>query len=237
MQQSVEPDGRAAGTRTAREEASGTIRLLLADDHPMLRSGLRALLAQQRDFAVVAEARDGQEAIDKSLAYRPDVVVMDISMPRVDGLEATREITSRLPDTRVLVLTGYDEAEYLLLVLQAGGSGYVRKQAADRELVDAIRRVHRGEVFLYPSGVKLVLEALAHHPHVAEAHTRGELSERELDVLRLTAEGYTGPEVAARLYLSPKTVDTYRQRIMERLHLHHRSQLVHYALEAGLLKP
>jgi DNA-binding NarL/FixJ family response regulator len=223
----------AAGERGTAE----TIRLLLADDHPILRSGLRALLSLQPDFTVVTEARDGQEAIDKALAYRPDVVVMDIAMPRVDGMQASHEITSRLPETKVLVLTALEEAEYLLPVLQAGGSGYLRKQAADRELFEAIRTVYRGEVYLDPSGVRLVIEALGRNQQVTGTDARPALSERDREILRLTAEGYTGLEIAKQLYLSPKTVETYRQRIMERLHLHHRAELVHYALEVGLLKP
>lgn len=213
-----------------------TIRLLLADDHAILRTGLKALLSLEPDFVVVAEAADGQEAIDKALAYRPDVVVMDISMPNVNGLDATREITSRLPETKVLVLTAQAEAEYLLQVLQAGGSGYVQKSSADRELTDAIRTVNRGEVFLYPTGARLVLESMLRDADGPTSSARAALSEREEAVLKLTAEGYSNREIGGRLYLSSKTVDTYRQRIMEKLNLHHRAELVHYALQAGLLK-
>lgn len=229
-----EPD--AGGPAQELSPGAKKIRLLLADDHAILRTGLKALLSLEPDFVVVAEASDGREAIDKALAYRPDVIVMDISMPNVNGLDATQEISSRLPDTKVLVLTAQAEAEYLLQVLQAGGSGYVQKSSADRELTDAIRTVHRGEVFLYPSGARLVLESMLHVADGQKWSTRAALSEREQDVLKLTAEGYSNREIGDRLYLSSKTVDTYRQRIMEKLNLHHRADLVHYALQAGLLK-
>jgi two-component system, NarL family, response regulator NreC len=219
------------------EMNEGKVRLMLADDHTILRAGLKALLSLNPDFEVVAEADDGREAIDKALAFRPDVVVMDISMPRLNGLEATREIVGRLPDTKVLILTAHSESEYLLQVLEAGGSGYVQKKSADRDLVEAIHTVHRGEVFLYPSAARLVLESVVRHPEAHDQAARATLSEREEAVLKLTAEGYSNREIAGQLYLSSKTVDTYRQRIMEKLNLHHRTELVRYALEAGLLRP
>jgi DNA-binding NarL/FixJ family response regulator len=210
------------------------ITVLLADDHAVLRSGLRALLNAEPDLSVVGEAGDGADAVRQALALRPDVVVMDISMPVMDGLAATRQITSQLPATRVLVLTMHAEEQYLLRVLEAGGSGYVLKRSADTELIEAIRAVARGEAFLYPSATALLLGAYRRGEH-APRPGEERLSEREIDVLRLTAEGYSNTEIGAQLYLSPKTVDTYRQRIMEKLDLHHRSELVRYALRAGLL--
>jgi len=215
---------------------SGKIRVLLADDHAVLRAGLRALLSAEPDIEVVGEAADGQEAVALVERLKPDVVVMDITMPRLDGLRATRQITTHHPEIRVLVLTMHAEEQYLLQVLEAGGSGYVVKNSADRDLLEAIRVVHRGEAFLYPSATRMLLEAYrrSERPGDGREHV---LTEREEEVLRLTAEGYSNTEIAQRIYLSPKTVDTYRQRIMEKLGLHHRAELVRYALEHGLLRP
>src|SRR5579884_3368778 len=212
------------------------IRVLLADDHAVLRAGLRALLNAEPDIEVIGEAGDGQEAVALAERLRPDVVVMDISMPQMDGLRATRLITSRLPDTRVLVLTMHAEEQYLLQVLDAGGSGYVLKRSADTDLLDAIRVVARGEVYLYPAAAKMLLEAYRRGGHTGESAEHA-LTEREEEVLKLTAEGYSNTEIASRIYLSPKTVDTYRQRIMEKLGLHHRADLVRYAVDHGLLRP
>jgi len=212
-----------------------TIEILLADDHAVLRAGLRALLSAEPDMTVVGEAANGEEAVQLAHRLRPHVVVMDISMPIKDGLAATREITTQLPETRVLVLTMHAEEQYLLKVLEAGGSGFVLKRSADTELMEAIRTVHRGEAFLYPSATRLLLEAYQRGDRPPPP-AGGKLSEREADVLRLTAEGYSNTEIGQQLYLSPKTVDTYRQRIMEKLGLHHRAELVRYALATGLLR-
>jgi two-component system, NarL family, response regulator NreC len=165
-----------------------TIRVLLADDHAILRAGLRALLAAEPDMAVVGEAGDGQEAVRLAEELRPDVVVMDISMPVLDGLAATAAITARQPETRVLVLTMHAEEQYLLRVLEAGGSGYVLKRSADTELMEAIRTVQRGEAYLYPSATRLLLQAYQQGERAAPP-AGGKLSEREAAVLRLTAEG------------------------------------------------
>ena len=213
-----------------------TISVLLADDHAMLRAGLKALLNAEPDMRVVGEAGNGEEAIQVTRQLRPDVVVMDISMPVKDGLAATAEIAQTLPDTRVLVLTMHAEEQYLLKVLEAGGSGYVLKRSADTELMEAIRTVHRGEAFLYPSATRLLLQAYQKGDR-PQPPAGGRLSEREEEVLRHTAEGYSNTEIGQQLYLSPKTVDTYRQRIMEKLGLHHRAELVRYALDTGLLRP
>jgi two-component system response regulator NreC len=210
------------------------IRILLVDDHAVLRAGLRALLSAERDMEVVGEAANGREAVALAEELKPDVVVMDLAMPEMSGLEATREITRRLPETRVLALTMHAEEQYLLELLQAGGSGYVLKRSADTELLEAIRTVSRGEAYLYPGAVKLLL---SEYHRGDGGPRRRELSEREETVLKLTAEGYSNLEIAERLGISPKTVDTYRQRIMEKLNLHHRAELVHYALERGLLRP
>jgi two-component system response regulator NreC len=211
-----------------------TIHVMLADDHAMLRAGLKALLNAEPDMQVVGEAGNGEEAVQLARQLTPDVVVMDISMPVKDGLQATREVTDTLPDTRVLVLTMHAEEQYLLKVLEAGGSGFVLKRSADTELMEAIRTVHRGEAFLYPSATRLLLEAYQRGDR-PEPPAGGKLSEREAEVLRFTAEGYSNSEIGQKLFLSPKTVDTYRQRIMEKLGLHHRAELVRYALNSGLL--
>jgi len=214
------------------------IRIVLADDHTLLRRGLRALLSSQGDIEVVGEAGDGAEAVRACQRLKPDVIVMDISMPGTDGLQATAQIRELGLETRVLILTMHNEEDYLLKVLEAGGAGYVLKHSADTELVHAIRAVHRGEAFLYPSGVRMLLQSYLKGPKLPETEIqpRPALSEREQEVLRLTAEGYSNQEIGKQLYISPKTVDTYRQRIMEKLGLHHRSELVRYALNRGLLK-
>jgi len=212
------------------------IRVLLSDDHAVLRAGLRALLSAEPDMEVVGEAGDGEETVRQAEALRPDVIVMDIAMPGGGGLQATRTIRTRGLPCKVLILTMHAEDQYLLPVIEAGGSGYVLKTGADSDLIEAIRVVHRDEVFLYPSAAKLLLGKYLERTETRDSASDG-LTPRERDVLRLTAEGYTGQEIGERLVLSPKTVDTYRQRVMEKLNLHHRSELVKYALRKGLLQP
>jgi DNA-binding NarL/FixJ family response regulator len=215
--------------------ADSRIRVMLADDHAVLRAGLRALLSAEPDMEVVGEAGDGQETVRLATQLRPDVVVMDIAMPGGGGLQATRAIRAQKLPSKVLILTMHAEEQYLLPVIEAGGSGYVLKTGADSELIEAIRVVHRDEVFLYPSAAKLLLGKYLARGEGGDVAYDG-LTPREREVLRLTAEGYTGQEIADRLVLSPKTVDTYRQRVMEKLNLHHRSELVKYALRKGFLQ-
>ena len=213
------------------------IRLLVADDHPVVRVGLRMLLAAQPDMEVVGEAADGGTAVARALELRPDVVVMDLAMGGMDGLAATREIVNRLPRTKVVVLTMHNNEEYLRQALDAGATGYVLKEAVDTEIAVAIRVVHRGEVFLYPSFTRVLLGDLI---QTEEADDRSEqdgyelLSEREKEVLRLVALGDTNREIAERLFLSVRTVETYRARLMEKLNLKSRGELVRYALRKGL---
>ncbi len=210
------------------------IRILLADDHPILRSGLKALLHLESDLKVVGEASNGREAVEMARTVKPDVIVMDISMPEMDGLRAAQEINEMGLPCRIVILTVHADEDYLFQTLKFGASGYVLKSSADTELIDAIRTAHRGEVFLYPSAVKKLLgEYLKGGSEGRE--DRDALTGREREVLKLTAEGYTNNEIAEQLVISPKTVDTYRQRIMEKLNLHHRSELVRYALRKGLL--
>jgi two-component system response regulator NreC len=215
---------------------SDLIRILLVDDHALLRSGIAALLKAEPDLLVVGQASTGEEAVEKAQGLRPDVVVMDLDMPGYGGLEATRRIAALGQGTRVLVLTMHAEDDHLLPVLEAGGSGYVRKTHAEEDLTQAIRTVARDEVFLYPSATKLLLQGFKKAEAKGEASPLEDLSDREREVLALTAEGYSAGEVGKKLFLSPKTVETYRARIMQKLGLQHRSDLVRFALRTGLLK-
>jgi two-component system response regulator NreC len=215
------------------------IRLLVADDHPVVRAGLRMLLGAQPDMEVVGEADDGATAVTLTLKLEPDVVVMDITMRGMGGLAATREIRKCLPQTKVLVLTMHESEEYLRQMLEAGATGYILKQAVDTELAVAIRAVQRGEVFLYSSFTKVLLGDLARGDETDKDRPQRDsyerLSQREREVLRLVALGYTNRQIADQLFLSVKTVETYRARLMEKLNLKSRSALVRYALQRGLL--
>ena len=214
------------------------IRLLVVDDHPVVRAGLRALLGAQPDMEVVGEAVGGTAAVERAAELAPDVVVMDISMEGMSGLEATREIRRRVPQAKVLVLTVHNSVEYLRQALEAGAVGYVLKQAADTELAVAIRVVQRGEIFLYPVFTRVLLGDLTQEGE-QEDHSWPDsfelLSPREREVLRLVALGYTNRQIADQLYLSIKTVATYRARLMVKLNLEGRPALVRYALRRGLL--
>jgi DNA-binding NarL/FixJ family response regulator len=211
------------------------IRVVLADDHAVLRAGLKALLNAEPDIEVVGEAADGAAAVEAARGKKPDVIVMDIQMPRMSGLEATRAIRQSGLKSKVLILTMHAESQYLLPLLEAGGSGYVLKAGADTELIEAIRTVHRGEVFLYPAATKLLVDGYLDRSARDDEPFDG-LTEREREVLKLVAEGYSGTEIAEQLVISPKTVDTYRERIMQKLGLRHRYELVRYALRKGMLK-
>ncbi|MBI2320916.1 MAG: response regulator transcription factor [Chloroflexi bacterium] len=214
------------------------IRILLADDHAVLRAGLKMLINSQPDMDVVGEASDGATAVRQSETLEPDVVVMDIAMPGVNGLEATRQIRKRQQRTRVLALSMHANEEYLFQLLQAGGSGYVLKKAADVELLDAIRMVARGEIYLYPEVTKYLVRDYLQRLHEGDTNVALDtLTDREREVLRLVAEGYTTQEIAQQLVLSPKTVETHRAHIMDKLGLRSRSELVRYALRKGLLTP
>ena len=217
------------------------IRILLVDDHPIFRAGLRALLESQPNVRVVGEAGNGAEAITRASELRPDIILLDISMPDMDGLEALRHMQAGNVPGRALVLTMHAENEYLLQVLDAGGYGYVLKQGVDTDLFTAIRQVATGEVFLYPSATTLLLSRYREQKRTLAENDGGgqpdNLSEREREVLALTAQGYSSQEIGDKLALSAKTVETYRTRVMRKLNLRHRSDLVRYALRAGLLQP
>lgn len=211
------------------------IRVLLVDDHPVVRLGLTALLESEPDMEVVGQAANGQEAISSVEQLKPDVVIMDISMPEMDGLEATRRIRAT-SDTHVLILTVHAQERYLFPVLRAGAAGYVLKSTVDQELVNAIRIVAQGGAFLYPSATRMVLEDyLSHLQRGNTQDSYEQLSEREREVLKFIALGHTAGEIADKLGLSPKSVETYRTRIMQKLNLHSRADLVQYALARGLL--
>ncbi len=215
---------------------SDQIRLLLADDHAVVRSGLRMLLQAQPDMIIVGEAETGQEAIHRVAELSPDVVLMDIEMPGMNGIEATRRIKANAPAAAVLALTMYEDDQYFFEMLRAGASGYVPKRAAPDELVSAIRAVSRGEVFLYPSlAGRLVQDYLRRGPAGEGEPPGDELTPREQEVLTLIAQGFSNNEIADQLVISAKTVDRHRENIMRKLNLHNRVDLVKYALRKGLI--
>jgi two-component system response regulator NreC len=222
------------------------ITLLLADDHDVVRTGLKSLLESQPGLRVVAEARNGQEAIQRTLETRPDLVLMDISMPGMDGLEATRQLKRSCPDTQVLALTIHDDKQYFMAMLAAGASGYLTKQAAAEDLVAAIRAVAAGQVFLQPALARWLLEDYqrlsGQNPADASsadltpaASGLDVLSARERQVLELVAQGKSNIEIGRQLKLSHKTIARHRERIMGKLNLHSRTELVKFAIRTGLI--
>ena len=214
------------------------IRVVLADDHTLVRAGLRVLLRKVADIELVGEAADGAEALALAERLTPDVVVMDLEMPGLDGAAATRALTERDSTTRVLVLTMHAEEERLLPLLEAGASGYLTKEAAERDLIDAIRVVASGDVYVRPSVARMLAtheRARMHSPEQRRRASFEALSDRERTVVTLTAEGYGGAEIGRQLGISNKTVETYKQRIEEKLGLRHRTEYVRFALEIGLL--
>jgi two-component system response regulator NreC len=212
------------------------IRILLADDHTILRTGLKMLIGAAPDLEVVGEAKDGAEAIALAERLEPDVVLMDISMPGVDGIKATRAIKRAQPGIRVLMLTMHEDDEYLFRTIQAGGSGYVLKKAADDEVLDAIRHVAAGGAFLRPAvTTRLVQDDLERVETGEESDSYGKLTEREREILSLIAAGNTNTQIAVQLVISVRTVESHRANIMEKLGLQNRAELVKYALRKGLL--
>jgi DNA-binding NarL/FixJ family response regulator len=213
------------------------IRVVLADDHAIVRAGLKAVLGGARDVSVVGEASNGRDAIALAERFHADVVVMDLSMGEMDGIQATKALAAKGPTPRVLILTMHAEEEYLVPLLEAGAAGYLVKSAADRELVDAVRAVARGDLYVRPAAARVLAKGIKKRDEHSDERARFEkLTERERDVLRLIAEGYTAPEIGEKLNISPKTVDTYKQRINEKLGLAHRADYVKFALKLGLLQ-
>jgi DNA-binding NarL/FixJ family response regulator len=214
-----------------------SIRVVLVDDHAIVRTGLKAVLADAPDIDVVGEASGGNEAVALVKDSPADVVVMDLSMSDGDGLTATREITATGDGTRVLVLTMHAEEAYLEAVLEAGASGYLGKANADHDLIEAVHAVSRGEIFVQPTAARVLAQGARRRDEQATERARYErLTDREREVMRLIAEGYTAPEIGEQLAISPKTVDTYKQRVNDKLGLAHRADYVKLALKLGLLQ-
>lgn len=215
---------------------SATVRVLIADDHSILRSGVKLLIEAESDMEVVGEASNGAEAVSLTRSLNPDVVVMDISMPDMSGIEATRAIKARHEDTNVVGLTMHSEDRYFFELLKAGAAGYVLKGGSPHELIDAIRAAARGEAYIHPALAGKLIRGFAQQSGSSESSSRTDgLTEREMEVVRLIADGKTGREIADVLVISPNTVDRHRSNIMSKLGMHNKAELVRYAVERGLV--
>jgi len=212
------------------------IRILLVDDHTILREGVRTLLNTQEDMEVVGEAEDGEQAVNLVKKIRPDIVLMDIGLPGINGIEATKRIKRENPEVKVLVLSMHDNEEYIAPVFQAGASGYVLKRLASKELVSALRAVHQGHSILHPALTDTVFKNDSTHENLSALKEDG-LTAREIEVLRLIAKGLTNQQIADELIISIKTVQAHRSNIMEKLDLHDRVELTRYAIRRGLIQP
>jgi DNA-binding NarL/FixJ family response regulator len=212
------------------------IRVILADDHTILRDGIRSLLADEADIQLIGEAEDGRAAVRMACELRPDIVIMDIAMPLLNGLEATRQIKRHLPETEVLILSMHDNEEYIRQVLAAGAMGYILKDAAARELIEAIKTVRRGEAVLSSAITRLVIEDYLRWGDVQPQDENSNLTPREREVLQLIAEGYTNKEIAGILCLSIKTVQAHRANLMGKLGLHDRGELIKYAIQKKIIE-
>jgi len=211
------------------------IKVLLAEDHTIVRQGLCALLEGEAGLEVIGEAEDGREAIQKVERLHPDVVVMDISMPALNGLEATRQIKERFPEVKVLILTMHANEEYVFQILRAGASGYVVKQAAVTELISAIQAVSQGDSYLSPAISKKVIEEYIRKAEAMVENSYDRLTDREREVLQLIAEGHSNREIAALLHLNVKTVENHRASLMDKLHIHSTAELTRYAIHKGVI--
>jgi DNA-binding NarL/FixJ family response regulator len=212
-------------------------RLLIADDHVMVRRGLLLILDREPDLRVVAEASDGAEALARVRETEIDLAILDVSMPRMTGLQATAELARLHPEVRVLMLSMHDNEQYLFEALKAGASGYVVKTAADRDLVDACRAALRGEPFLYPSAVAALIRDFLERARTGETVPEEPLTPRELEVVKLVAEAHTSAEIAELLQISPKTVERHRENVMAKLAMRDRVELTRYAIRRGLVEP
>ncbi len=212
------------------------IRVLLADDHEVVRSGLRLVLDAQSDIEVVAEAADGAQALERALSEEVDLTVLDVSMPRMTGLQAAAELHRRRPELRILMLSMHDNEQYFFEALKAGASGYVLKTAANRDHVEACRACLRGEAFLYPPAVATLVRDYLDGARLGEAPPKDPLTARELEVVKLIAEGHTTEEIAAELVLSKKTVERHRANILDKLGMRNRVDLTRYAIKRGLVE-
>ena len=215
-----------------------TIRLLLVDDHAVVRLGMRMLFENEPDIEIVGEADNAQEALTAVTRLKPDVVLMDIGLPDLSGIEATRQIKARSPDIAIVALTIHEDKEYFFKMLDAGASGYVPKRAAPEELLTAIRAAAAREIYLYPSLAKLLVkDYLSLQPQTQTKETVDDLTRREQEVLTHLADGETNAEIAVKLHISPKTVARHRENIMRKLNLHSRTELVKYAIRKGIIRP
>ena len=212
-------------------------RILVADDHPVVLRGLRMVLNAQPDLEVVAEATDGDEAVDLATSEDIHMAILDISMPRMTGLQAAREITRRKPDIRVLMLSMHDNEQYLFEAIRVGASGYVLKSAVDRDLVEACRAAMRGEPFLYPGGVRALMRDYVERARSGEVIDGEMLTPRELEIVKLVAEAHTNEEIGELLVISKKTVERHRANILEKLGMRDRVELTRYAIRRGLVQP
>lgn len=213
-----------------------SIRLLVVDDHAVVRSGLKMLLENEQDVEIIAEAASAAEAMEAALRLKPNVILMDIGLPDLSGIDATRQIKHSLPDTSIVALTIHEDEEYFFKMLEAGASGYVPKRAAPEELLTAIRAAATGEVYLYPSLAKLLVRDYLEGGRMSEERPASEITDREQEVLTYLAEGASNEEIADALVISPKTVARHRENIMRKLNLHSRAELVRYAIRKGIIK-
>jgi DNA-binding NarL/FixJ family response regulator len=213
------------------------IRILLADDHAMVRHGLRMVLDREPDLEVVDEVADGAQAVERALQSDVDLAIIDVTMPRMTGLAATRELMRRRPELRVLILSMHENEQFLYEALKAGASGYVLKSAADRDLVEACRAAMRGEPFLYPGAVTALIRDYIDREHRGEPQPEDPLTPREQEVVKLIAESYSNQQIADALVISVKTVERHRANILEKLGMHDRVELTRYAIRRGLIAP
>jgi DNA-binding NarL/FixJ family response regulator len=231
------PDG-TAKTSTRRNAAAydnGAVRVLIADDHGIVRSGLRLLLERQPDIEVIAEAADGAEAREIAVRERPDLAILDVRMPKLTGLQVTRELKKQAPEVSVLILSMHDDERYLFEALKAGASGYVLKTQADADLMEAIRAVERGEPFLTPAAQQALIKDVLERGRQSEDEE--ELTPREEEIVKLVAEAHTTRQIAEILHLSEKTVENHRGNAMRKLGMRDRVELVRYAIRRGLIEP
>ena len=216
---------------------SKPVRLLLVDDHPIVRTGLRMLFQSEPDMVVVGEVNGGEEALEAVQTLHPDVVIMDVAMPGMNGIEATRRIKESSPDTAVLALTMHEDEQYFFAMLHAGASGYIPKRAAPDDLVSAIRVVAEGNFFLYSTLARFLMKDMAEQTPAASQERVESLTPRETEVLTYIAEGFTSREIADTLVISVKTVERHRENIMTKLDIHNRVELVKFAIRKGLIQP
>jgi DNA-binding NarL/FixJ family response regulator len=217
------------------ESMADKIRILLADDHTILRNGIRAILEDEPGMVVVGEAEDGRTAVSLACQLKPDIVIMDIAMPLMNGLEATRQIKRSCPAIKVIILSMHDNEEYIVQVLEAGAMGYILKDAAAKELIQALRTVHKGEAVLSPAITRIVIEDYLRWGGIRPTEDSDELSPREREILQLIAEGYTSKQISEMLVISIKTVQAHRNNLMQKLNLHNRGELVKYAIQKKII--